>query len=95
MHHKQAMKDVFIHLENFCVNTFVNLFRRDVDMVKIRLLLCSERAPFVISLKVWGYLIQRRLRAQEPCLLAAACQNMKKMAMLLCGSRTDSEKDSI
>ena len=89
------MKDVFIHLENFCVNTFVNLFRRDVDMVKIRLLLCSERAPFVISLKVWGYLIQHRLRAQEQCLLATACQNMKKMAMLLCGSRTDSEKDSI
>jgi transposase len=35
------------------------------------------------------------LRAQEQCLLAAACQNMKKMAMLLCGSSTASEKDSI
>jgi hypothetical protein len=26
------------------------------------------------------------LRAQEQCLLAAACQNMKKMALLLCGT---------
>ena len=40
-------------------------------------------------------MIQRRLRAQEQCLLAAVCQNMKKMAMLVSGSNTDSEKDSI
>ena len=33
------MKDVFIHLEKICVNTFVTLFRRDVDKVEIRLLL--------------------------------------------------------
>ena len=36
------MKVVFIHLEIFCVNTFVNLFRRDVDMVEIRLLLLRK-----------------------------------------------------
>ena len=36
------MKDVFIHLEKICVNTFVTLFRRDVDKVEIRLLLLRK-----------------------------------------------------
>ena len=46
------MKDVFIHLEIFCVNTFVTLFSRDVDMVKKRLLLLrkprTQNAGFLI-----------------------------------------------
>ena len=33
------------------------------------------------------------LRAQEQCLLSAACQNMKKMALLLCKPKKKSEKD--
>ena len=36
------MKVVFIHLEIFCVNTFVTLFRRDVDVVEIRMLLLRK-----------------------------------------------------
>jgi len=35
------------------------------------------------------------LRAQEQCLLSAACQNIKKMALLLCKPEKKSEKDSI
>ena len=35
------------------------------------------------------------LRAQEQCLLSAACQNIKKMALLLCKPEKKSGKDSI
>jgi transposase len=35
------------------------------------------------------------LRAQEQCLLSAACQNMKKMALLLCNSEKRGKNDSM
>ena len=62
------MKDVFIHLGIFCVNTFVTLFRREPDMVEIRQLLLRKPRNQKSGVFQWFELTEMLLAIYMPSL---------------------------